>query len=436
MDGQTIINKRIRMNRSVIVATAQKIMLLYLVVWSISPPLDVDMIFRVVAIICALGWFFLDLSNGLRLDKMQKCALIFMIFVLLIALIEYKGDFSMLLRPIATYLLVLAYIINYSYTDKFNDLWFLVPLFLALIIIFNVITIIALLKDHTLARRLIRADESIYPYLRQGIGGYTLVYSQVFMAPLIFAWIFNARKKHIVYTILGLVWAGSFVFLLLKAGYSIAVTSTLISLVILLFYRRRSIVPAVLIAFAIIVIFVLMIGYIDGFRDVLLSLFDGTTVAKKINDIYYSLQGVETAESISSRIVRYRASVQTILNYPIIGGLWWKSGGGHSAILDNFAKYGLWGGIMYIVMFFRMPIFIKDTSDEKKDIRIANAMIVSMLIVSLLDSVAYQMVFPVLVVAPIFFVQIQKWREENSRDDFVPLLLQEPVDLLNTETDE
>ena len=155
--------------------------------------------------------------------------------------------------------------------------------------------------------------------------------------------------------LLGLVWAATFFFLLTRAGYSIAITSTLISIVILLFYRKKSIIPAVVIAFSIIVIFVLLIGYVDSFRDALLNMFDGTTVAKKVNDIYYSLQGVETAESITARIIRYSASINAIFKYPLIGGLWWDSGGGHSALLDTFAKYGVWGGLIFVNMSFCVP---------------------------------------------------------------------------------
>lgn len=414
MDEQAIINKKVRINRSTVVVTAQRIMLLYLVVWSISPPLSVDMIFRIAALICAVGWFFLDLSTGLRLDKMQKLALIYMVFVVLVALIEYEGDLSMLMKPIAIYMLVFAYIINYSYIKRINELWFLIPVFIILLIVFNAITISALLIDSSLARRLVRSDESIYPYLRQGIGGYALVYSQVLLSPLIFAWTFNARKGNLFCFILGIIWAISYIFLLLKSGYSIAIASTFISAFILIFYKKRSIIPAVVIAFGVIVVFILLIGFFDGFRNALLDAFEGTTVAKKINDIYYSLQGVETADSITVRIVRYSASIKTIFNYPIIGGLWWKSGGGHSALLDAFAKYGLWGGLMFVNMFFCVTNHIKDTSDNVKDIRIANALTVSLIIVTLLDTIPYHMVFPVLVVAPIFFNDIQKWREKNE----------------------
>ena len=414
MDEQAVIKKKVRINRTTVVVTAQKIMLLYLVVWSISPPLSIDMIFRIAALICAVGWFFLDLSTGLRLDKMQKLALIYMVFVALVALIEYKGDLSMLIKPIAIYMLVFAYIINYSYTKRVNELWFLIPVFIALLIVFNLITIKALLVDSSLARRLVRADETIYPYLRQGIGGYAMVYSEVLLSPLIFAWTFNARKNNILCFILGVAWALTYLFLLLKSGYSIAIASTFISVLILIFYKKRSIIPAVVIAFGIIVIFVLMIGYIDGFRNALLDAFEGTTVAKKINDIYYSLQGVETADSITARIIRYSASINTIFSYPIIGGLWWDGGGGHSALLDAFAKYGLWGGLMFVNMFYCVPSKIKEKSDNNKDIRISNALLVSLIIITLLDTVPYQMVFPVLVVAPIFFNDIQKWRDKNE----------------------
>lgn len=412
MDQQTTLNNKIRASRFSAVTIAQNLMLLYLTVWSISPPLDVDAIFRVLALGCAVGWFLLDMVNGLRLDRMQMLALAFMLLVVAIALIEFRGDFSMLMKPILYYMLVLAYIINYSYRERFGQLRFFVPVFIVLVIIFNVLTIRALLTDGSLARKIIRADESIYPYMRQGVGGYTLIYTQVLAFPLMVTWVIRAFRSSVAHFVLGCVWLLTYVFLIMKAGYSIAVISTLISLFILFFYRKKSVIPAMLIAFALIVGIVLLIGYVDIFRLNLLKIFDGTTVAKKINDIYVSIHGESTAVSISARIVRYRSSIRVIFHYPFIGGLWMESGGGHSALMDCFAKYGIWGGMMFVCMFYCVPFQIKEKAHNDRDIQIANALLVSLILVSLLDAIPYEMMFPVILVLPVMFYDIQKWRND------------------------
>ena len=401
------------MNTS-ITTVLQMLMLLYLTVWSISPPLDIDNIYRVIALACAIGWFVLDMANGLTLERIHLYALGFVLLVILINIFQNDGDLSNIMKPMTYYMLVIAFIMNHSYQNRWDELHVIIPIFLVLLIVFNFITFKELLLDPTLARKIVRADEEIYPYMRRGVGGFALEHAQVFLFPLLLAWLTKAIKHHMVYFVFGCVWTISYILLILHSGYSIAIVTTISSLVVLLFYKKKSVIPALMITLVIIVLIVVLIGYVDPFRESLLSFFDGTKVAYKIEDIYNSLHGKVVADSIQERLDRYVFSIQTLFQYPLIGGLWFAAGGGHSILMDTFAQYGIWGGIMFVKMFYCVPTQIKKETDNGKDMRIANAFLVSLIVVSLLDGMPYNMVFPVLIIAPILFNDIQKWRKQNE----------------------
>ena len=417
MDQQNTLNQqknRIAVRDRSVLPLLQQMMMLYLVVWSIAPPLAIDNIYRTIALMCAIGWLLLDVARGLKLERIHLYALGFLLMVVLINIIQNKGNLSNIMKSMGYYMLVMAFIMNCAYQNRWDELHMVIPVFLILLIVFNIITIRELLLDPTLARKIVRADEGIYPYMRRGVGGYALIYSQVFLFPVLLAWLKNSFKYHRLFFLIGAAWAVSYILLILNAGYTIAVVTSIVSLIILLFYKKKSVVPAVVISLLLIVLLVVLIAYVDPFRETLLSLFDGTKVAQKIQDIYDSLHGKEVADSIQIRIDRYWLSIQKIFTYPFIGCLWFSAGGGHSALLDTFAQYGFWGGYIFVKMFYCVPVNLKNNSDNKKDLRIANAFLVSLILVSLLDSIPYNMMLPIIIVAPILINDIKKWRKENE----------------------
>ena len=396
----------------------QKILVLYVIIWTISPPLQIDMIYRVAALGAIGLWFILNLPQNVRFERIHIFAIIFVLLIVIVNLIESKGDFGNLLKPINYYLLVVAFLMAYSYKDRWDELSSLIPIVLLLLIYFNFKTYQTVVEDPTIARLIVRNDPTIYPYMRSGVGGYSLLYSQVCIFPVLVSWILSSFKKSKLRFAIGVAWIVSYVMYILNSGYTIALVTSIVSLVILFLYRRSSVVMAVVITTIIVVSLVWLIGYNDGFRNALLTFFDGTTVAKKINDIYLSITTENAADSILVRMNAYWNSIVTILNYPFIGSLWWSSGGGHSALLDTFAKYGVFGLIIFVKIIFDLPLRIKKSPPTGKDTRIANALFISLLMVLLLDSMPYNFVMLIVFVVPICYNDILNWRktDENTLD--------------------
>lgn len=389
------------------------IAILYIIVWTISPPLQIGMVYRLLALVCA-GILFAN--NGFAMTKQHSYAMFFCILVALSEVIK-SGSFSSALGQIGIYMLFVGYVMNYWYEYEYdwNDFKIIVPIVLLLLAFWNIKTVGAIATDANAARYIVRNDELANTYLRQGVGGYALMYCQVIIVPAIVKWIVSVFRQNKVFFFSGVIWAISFIMYLAEAGYSIAVVASLISIIVLLVYKRRNVFPALIIALVVLVILVYLIGYNEAVRSFLLNVFDGTKVAKKITDITSTVTTEETADSIAVRIVRYKASLQSIfIDYPIIGG-WWRGGaGGHATLLDAFAQYGLFGGIMMYRMIYCVPGIWKKYECNSVVMGVVNATIVSISFVAWLDTVPYNLTMMLMVVLPIILSNIEAWSTENE----------------------
>lgn len=390
--------------------TVQMFAVMYLVIWTISPPLEIDLIYRLLALAAAAVWFVVLLfrENPVVLGKEQVAALFFMLTVILVTFIQFES-FEDVIKQIGIFMLVICFIMNYYYRDKWDELSGILIVVFVLLIIWNIKTYMALVEDPTIARKLVRDDESIYSYLRQGVGGYSLVYPQVCVASAALAWTIKAFRRNWLKFAVGAVWAVTFVLLISKAGYSLAIFTSAVGAFLLLLYKGKSGISAFLVALAVFAGSMMAILYLHDFRSFLLEIFDGTAVAKKINDLVATGDSGTAEGSIQDRVVAYKGSVDVIVKYPLIGALWRGSGAGHSALMDTTAKYGVFGAVMFSMMFYAVPRYYKKKYNNRFVLSMANSSMVSLLFISLLDSFTYSFVCMILIVLPMLFQDVIKW---------------------------
>ena len=386
----------------------QQISVLYMVIWTISPFMDIDNIWRIGALAAFGLWLLCAMSRGLHIERIHMLAIAFLALVVIVNIIENNG-FEKIMRPINYYMMVLFLIVGHFYIDKWKELSFIVPIVLLFLIYFNFKSAFKVMEDPTIARLLVRNDEEIYQYLREGIGGYGLLYPQVVTFPVLVMWIFKSFKNKKLYFLIGLVWLVSYVLFVLNANYSIAITGSVISLIILLFYKGHSTALAFTVSAGLFIALMLMILYWDSFRNMLLEFFDGTAVAKKINDLVATSESGEAEGSINARMIAYQRTFDTIFKFPFIGGLWWESGGGHTALGDAFAQYGLLGGYIFCKIMYGVPSRYKKMYGFKSIQQMANANLVVLLFVTLLDSTPYAFMGMVLIITPILYENIIEW---------------------------
>ena len=414
------------MQESKALVRVQQISVLYLVIWTISPFMEIDMIWRVGALAAYGLWFICAMSRGLHLEKIHLLAFAFVLLVVLVNVIENSG-FSKILRPIQYYMMVLFFIVGSFYRDKWKELYFIVPIVLVFLIYYNFKSAFAVMEDPTIARLLVRNDEEIYIYLRQGIGGYSLIYPQVVAFPVLVIWIFKSNKQKKLDSVIGIVWLVSYVLFVINANYSIAITGSVISLIILLFYKGHSAGLAFAVSAGLFITLMLMILNVEGFRNMLLEFFDGTAVAKKINDLVATSESGAAEGSINDRVITYQATIDTIFRFPVIGGLWWEGGGGHSALGEAFARYGLFGGYVFCKVLYSVPGVYKKAFIYKRIQQMANANLVVLLYVTLLDSVSYSFLGMILIVTPILYENIIEWDGLTANNEEIIKIEKEEV---------
>lgn len=398
-------------------SVVQAIAVFYLAIWAISPPLMIGDMARLLALACAVIWFALALVRGLSLKPIHCAAALFTLAVIVIAYVR-RGKVDDVLKMIPIYMLVIGFVMAHFYKDRWHELKGLVPILLILCIIWNSNTVKALIEDPLVARMIVRDDEAIYEYLRQGIGGYELIYPQVCVWPAMVMWTGKAfQTKRWVYGVMGVIWGISYVWMLFLAGYSIAICASLLGLVALLFYRGKGVFWALIGALALFITGALLLLYVPAIGDFLCSdsMFGGTAVADKIEDLRLTGAAGDAVGSIESRVRRYSSTIRNLVKYPIIGSLWIDVGGGHSAILDTFLRYGWWGGSVYVAMLLYVPNWYKKWLDNSVVHRAANAVLVSLVFVTLLDSVTYSFAFMITVVLSMLYEDIAAWDQFGPR---------------------
>ena len=249
----------------------QKAAVLYLIIWTIAPPLQIDMIYRLMALGCAGLWFLIALGRHFMIERVHVYAALYTIAVIVIAYLQ-KWSFDGVLQQIAIYILVICFYINIFYSDgRWHELSGIVPIVLLFLLVFNWRTADILLEDPTIARKLVRADETVHEYLRQGIGGYSLLYPQVCIFPAILTWIMKAYRKNKLYFGIGCVWLFTYVICLARAGYAIAIFASFVGALVLFFYKGRNVWTAFFLALLVFVAAMGAILYLDGFRSFLLE---------------------------------------------------------------------------------------------------------------------------------------------------------------------
>lgn len=390
--------------------TVQMFAVFYLVVWMMSPPLEIDLIYRLLALACAATWFVIMFirDNPVVLEKEHIMALFFVLAVIFIVYVD-TGSFSQIIKQISVFMLVICFIMSCFYRNRWDELRGIIPVLLILLIVWNFKTYSVLLEDPTVARLLVRDDESTYEYLRQGVGGYSLIYPQVCICPAIFAWVIKSFNNSKISFAIGAVWVLSYIMLISKAGYSLAIFSSVAGTLILLFYKGKSGIKAFLVSFAIFAFAMLSIMYIEDFRNFLLEFFDGTAVAKKINDLIATSESGAAEGSIQVRLEAYKYSLQVAAKYPVIGSLWREGTGSHSAVLDNLARYGIWGAAIFCTIIYSVPNYYKKKYDDVFICSVSNATLVSIMIISMLDTFTYSFSCMVLIILPLLFEDIIKW---------------------------
>lgn len=348
-----------------------KLCSLYIVIWTVSPPLQHPFLFRVLVLSAGLLWLFLSwLKISSEKTDMHKLYLAVCSFCILAILFDWVIGNSFIDATIGLLqtIIMLLFILQYAYyAEKEPD--FLKILTLAALFclaIWQVRTLVEYQTNPGVSRLLVRSSEDAAMYAAMGVGGYGLVYSSVFSnAALMYLVGHSKSYKRFIYIALLVIG----LLLVVSAGFLIALIMTLVSLGcwIIRMYNKRNTKTIILSGIFLVIFVFVAIELILNNSDSLIKALDGTFYQTKVKEIIKALQTDQVSGKLEGRTSRYIESIMGIFDYPIIGAKLLGAGselGSHSTLLDMLGMYGLASFGYYYAIYYAFKLNYKNTKSK------------------------------------------------------------------------
>lgn len=349
----------------------------YIGAWTLSPPLFISDLARRGAVVAFGLWVICELTRRTGVIARPTLAVIIALVFLAYttAVTAYLDGVQTVVGGIQTIVFVM-FLIFFESARRAGLMKYRWVLWggLLLLPIWMATTVSALATNRHVARILTRSSEEGAAYMSAGVGGYGLVYSTVLAIPLLLYLMANlpplsasrgntgSRVWSLAQRII--LGAGAVLALLLvaRAGYSIAVAALMLGLITYFLLRgqvrNRSFRIGIAIAISAVVLAVSQTSLISGALDGLSDLAYGTSYRAKIDDLRTSLETDTSVGTVYGRTERYMRSLTLFAQNPIVGTLSFRDVGKHSAVLDVFAQFGLFGGAAFVYLLFATPLML------------------------------------------------------------------------------
>lgn len=244
-------------------------------------------------------------------------------------------------------------------------------------IVFGSITTIRGLVLHPMAARVLATgmEELIQDYVGLYIGSFGFIYGLVFVTVAIFGMIRTnllTKNKFLFLSIIALT-----IYTIYKAGFMMAILLLAVS-IILLFLKIKKIRSLIITGGATFVLLLLFSSYLANFLTFLGNIVENEILSQRFFEFAYGLRrgSVEGTVNFQGRLFLVTLSIDTFLANPLfgIGGFYGYDTalngiGGHSAVFDELAKYGVFGsGFLFIGMFSNVRFVFRSFADTKQRI--------------------------------------------------------------------
>lgn len=360
---------------------------IYIAIWAISPPLNPGLP-RHIVVMTALIWLItgLFLKPGFFLKPKLYVLSIYFYSIYTIIMSLFSSKPNVLNNQLIIIIFLFLGIVSFFYVEVdpkhlIRIFWISIPFWM----IWVVRTLVAYAQNPFISRLLAKKFIGIEYYLHQGIGGYGLVYSAVFILPSIIHLIRSNKLKISQQLILSVFLSLCIIFIFFSQ-YTIALTTSILSIMFSFFNSKKMLLKVIFILP--IILIVLFIGYYNRnvIMDSLIDLTKNTLYSAKLRDIRAKLNNSGSYESVEVRMGNYTDSIRLFAKYPFFGAIGSNEFvGGHSDVLDNFAEYGIFIGILFVFLIVYLPLKIFAYS---KTLSISQLIVVSM--VSLFDTIPFE----------------------------------------------
>lgn len=342
----------------------------YLIAWSLLPQLAYGTLWRILTVGAAFVWLLLDLraprSVLLRPSRATLLMWIFVIYTLGVELIvPDAGSVSRHFQMwIMFFFLLVGEGARRSGDEELKFLFWAVMLILPLALISSIYGLEFV--DARAARVSVRSSKESMDLAAQGIGGFGLVYAVVLALPFLtqLAWFGKRSWQSLTHRPAlrraqrGLVIVNWLLclYLVLRAGYTIAMMLAVFSVVVVALVRSRQ---AVKFGVSTALAACLAMGAYVSVNPILEGLMEvtqGTPYYIKVRDLRYSYNSKDDVGTVGDRQERYLLSARMAIENPVVGTLDYIDIGKHSAILDRFGEYGLLVGGIFFYLMVLMPV--------------------------------------------------------------------------------
>lgn len=313
-------------------------------------------------LVCFVIWFVVVVRNQrfFSVKERQFFSIFVICFVMIMFITLLSGKTDLLHNMVELFQIPFFYFV-FCYYRRTRDLRvirnitiFIAPLFL----IFSLTTIVALITNPFAARAIYASGDRLADSessLLMGVGGYNLIYAVLLFAITLFYFIFSVKNKNTLRFVCLFLFA-VFLVLVLFSNFFTALVLLVVSCVAFFVFRNKKLlVPILIIGFLILPVYKqVAIATIDG-----ISFFvpeEGRTF-ERLQGVKYSLTtGTKIDEDVNTRSVVKKTSKDTFFEHPILGAIADpnmndKMIGNHSTFWDAYARYGIFIGSFYIILF-------------------------------------------------------------------------------------
>lgn len=341
-----------------------KISALYIICWTFLPFMQIGSIYRYMAIFFALLWGITAVSIDVGFVKKYQifflCVIISTMGMIIWRILLGLSMTSAFLQTLQFLIIMLDGMIALFYHE--NDIRFFKKIFtilLILIMIFAITTMQGIIEN-PYAARIANSEWLAERYAgNEMVGLYGYIYMCVFIVPMLLYIILKRIRFNKITNIMIKVDVVVLLTTILLAGYMIAIFCTIGSCFLIWALNKPSVHKTIFLLFC----FLIFLLY---YEDIVNGIFSFLAERLSDNPVYYGKlvdfqalfsSGDFTGYTVEGRFSNYAGSFSSIVKYPFWGSYFFgeQGGGGHSAILDVFGKFGLGIGMIYSYLFFWFP---------------------------------------------------------------------------------
>ncbi len=339
---------------------------LYILIWTISPPLQHPMLFRILVLAAGLLWVLLSwlkISGGnTNVQVVYLSVCIFCILAIFIEWIAGSGIIDAVISQLQI-IIFLLFILQFIYYKNYDTEYIKILTIVALLLltIFQVRTLIEYQTNPGVSRLLVRSSEDAKSYAAKGVGGYGLVYPSIFSNTALMYLLGKVKGPKKIPVLISLIIG---VLLVMSSGFLIAAIMTLVSIFawIIKMFNTKNVMDVLLSILLLIVIVFTAMDLLLEYSDSVIEAMDGTFYKQKVKEIIHALKTDQTTGKLEGRTSRYLESIKGIFRFPIIGAkvLGYESElGGHSTLLDMLGLLGIFSIGFYYVLYFALKSMYK-----------------------------------------------------------------------------